>query len=172
MISCWKMVGLGLLVGGLAAASCTVSSDDDDNGAGGSPTTYTGGTGGTAGTGAAGGGTAAGTGGTAGTSPTAATDEACFNCLAQDCTDYGTCLGDAACEPQLSEFRLCAYQRQWGLQSDQNGAAQEYGQDQQDECLALIDQGEPNNLALGVHDAIGCADNEGLNCQATCFVFR
>ncbi len=170
MMSYWKLAGLGLVVGGLAV-SCTVSSDDDDNGAGGSPTIYTGGTGGTT-TGTAGAAGTATTGGTGGTSPTAATDEACFNCLALNCTDYGTCLDTASCEPQLSQFRLCVYQRQHGLQLDQNGVAEDYGQAQQNVCIDVVGAPDPYiYLAQGVDQAIGCADNEGLDCQATGFVF-
>ena len=172
MMSCWKMVGLGLLVGGLAAA-CTVSSDDDDDtGAGGSPTTYTGGTGGTAGGGGAATGATAGvsaTGGTAGTSPTAATDVACFTCLVQSCTAYDECVDP--CEDQLSQFRLCAYQRQHGLQADQNGIPEAYGDAQVDVCINVVDQGEVNNLQQAVGPLIGCASDTGLTCEATCFVF-
>jgi hypothetical protein len=171
MMSCWKIVGLGLVVGGLAAA-CTVTSDDDDTGAGGSSTTYTGGTAGATGTAGAGGAATAGAssvGGTAGTSATAATDQACFNCLAPACTEYDTC--GSACEVQLSAFRECAYQRQYGLQADQNGVPELYGRDQQDTCLNVIDNGEINNLDPAVGPVIGCADDAGLSCQTTCFVF-
>ena len=172
MMSCWKMVGLGVLVGGVAAACTVTTDDDDDTGAGGSPTTYTGGTGGTAGGGGAATGGAGGvaqTGGTGGTSPTAATDQACFNCLVQVCTDYDTC-GDT-CETQLSEFRLCAYQRQYGLQANQNGIPELYGPDQQDTCLNVVDGGEINNRDPALGPVIGCADSAGIDCQTTCFVF-
>ena len=127
MMSWWKIGGLSLLVGGLAAACTVTSGDDDDTLAETGGTSYTGGAAGTTGTGGAataGTGGVAGTTGTGGTSGTAATDQTCFTCLGTSCTtDWAGC--GATCQSQLSIFRECAYQRQHGLQADQNNVPED-----------------------------------------------
>jgi len=124
-------------------------------------------TGGTATGGRATGGAA--TGGTAGTT---STDATCFACLSQYCAaDWADC--GTPCQLQLATFRACAYERQYGLQADQNGVPETYGEYQQDSCLNVVDEGEINNLDPAVAPLIGCASdpNTGLACEATCFVF-
>jgi hypothetical protein len=174
MMSWCKIGGLSLLVGSLAAA-CTVTSgdDDDDTGAGG--TSYTGGTAGTTGTGGAAtagtGGVAGGSTGTGGTA-TSSTDQTCFTCLGQNCaTDWASC--NTTCRTQLSIFRECAYQRQHGLQADQNNLPEVYGQPQQNVCIDVADGGDLNALDPTVSPLIGCASdaNTGLTCETTCFDF-
>jgi hypothetical protein len=85
--------------------------------------------------------------------------------------DWTDCV--LTCEAQLAAFRACAYERQYGLQADQNGVPESYGNYQQDTCLNVVDEGEINNLHPAVGPLIGCASNPdtGLACEATCFVF-
>jgi hypothetical protein len=108
---------------------------------------------------------------TGGTARTSSTDAACFSCLGQFCaTDCAYC--DTTCERQLRAFRVCAYERQYGLGADQNGVVELYGEAQQDACMNVVSGGDPAlNLDPATASLVGCASDTGIAREAACFVF-
>jgi hypothetical protein len=174
MMSCWKITGLGLLLGGLAAA-CTITSDDDTgtggssaNSSGGSATGATGATGATAGTSSSTGGTAGstsggGAGGSGGASNLDATESVrCDTCLSGNCNtdtnkEYANCLANTRCWTEFNVLRNCA------IASSGNEAYDV----KVDGCIFDI-YGGPSNLTPETTAILACALDTATSCDP-CF---
>jgi hypothetical protein len=167
-MSCWKITGLGLLLGGMAAA-CTITSDDDDTGTGGSgastggTSTSSGGSGAAAGTSSTGGTAGSTSGGGAGGAGAAdgrdsSESRICNTCLAENCpTDHEACAVGTACRTEFNVLRNCAIK----------ATGYQVPSDKVDTCISEI-YGGPSFLTPETTAILSCSLTLATSCDP-CF---